>query len=279
MVKCPFCGFMNEDGALFCEQCKSDLSGVPSQPMTPPSMPPTPMPESLPVATFEAIPMAEIEAVPMAEVEAIPMAAVEASPFEDIPMAAVEVAPEPPAAPLFADPDPVPPANIPVPPLPEPVAHVPPPAPPAPPPPAPVSVPAVAVAAAPLAAAPAPSAAPAASGGSSVPAGSSPKLSVLRGVKVGEEFPIFPGENYVGRADDKPVDMDLTFQEPEDRVWVSRQHALIVFDDATGTITLEDLNSSNGTFVNRARVYPGQPRNLFVNDTVQIGTVHLRLKV
>ena len=32
MIKCPFCGFSNEDGALFCEQCKSDLSDVPPQP-------------------------------------------------------------------------------------------------------------------------------------------------------------------------------------------------------------------------------------------------------
>ncbi|MBI1859455.1 MAG: hypothetical protein HYR96_00875 [Deltaproteobacteria bacterium] len=30
MVKCPFCHFENEDGALFCEQCKSDLSTTPS---------------------------------------------------------------------------------------------------------------------------------------------------------------------------------------------------------------------------------------------------------
>jgi len=29
MVQCPFCHFKNEDGALFCEQCKSDLAGVP----------------------------------------------------------------------------------------------------------------------------------------------------------------------------------------------------------------------------------------------------------
>jgi len=28
MVKCPFCQFENEDGALFCEQCKSDLASV-----------------------------------------------------------------------------------------------------------------------------------------------------------------------------------------------------------------------------------------------------------
>jgi hypothetical protein len=39
MIKCPFCGFENEDGALFCEQCKSDLSGVPP---TPPPPPPSP---------------------------------------------------------------------------------------------------------------------------------------------------------------------------------------------------------------------------------------------
>ena len=28
MVQCPFCHYNNEDGALFCEQCKSDLAGV-----------------------------------------------------------------------------------------------------------------------------------------------------------------------------------------------------------------------------------------------------------
>jgi TIR domain len=28
MVKCPFCGHGSEDGALFCEQCKSDISKV-----------------------------------------------------------------------------------------------------------------------------------------------------------------------------------------------------------------------------------------------------------
>ncbi len=101
---------------------------------------------------------------------------------------------------------------------------------------------------------------------------------VQRGLKIGEEYNVFAGENYVGRADEKPVDIDLTFQEPEDRVWCSRQHALLVFDDGAGTLTIEDLNSSNGTFVNRERVYPGQPRQLFVGNTIQIGTVHMRVK-
>ena len=28
MIKCPFCHFENEDGALFCERCTSDLTGA-----------------------------------------------------------------------------------------------------------------------------------------------------------------------------------------------------------------------------------------------------------
>jgi len=42
MIKCPFCAFENEDGALFCEQCKSDLSGITPIPLPPP--PPIPIP-------------------------------------------------------------------------------------------------------------------------------------------------------------------------------------------------------------------------------------------
>jgi hypothetical protein len=128
---------------------------------------------------------------------------------------------------------------------------------------------------------PAPAAIPAGkpATGTPIPAGASVKLVVQRGIKIGEEFPLYPGENYVGRADEKPVDIDLTFQEPEDRVWCSRQHALLSYDDTTGNLTIEDLNSANGTFVNRERVYPGQPRQLFVGNTIQIGTVHLRVKV
>jgi hypothetical protein len=39
MIKCPFCGFENEDGALFCEQCKSDLCCIPPPPPPPPPIP------------------------------------------------------------------------------------------------------------------------------------------------------------------------------------------------------------------------------------------------
>ena len=125
--------------------------------------------------------------------------------------------------------------------------------------------------------APAPAAAPAAPAGAGIPPGAQPKLVVLRGQKPKAEYPLFEGPNFVGRADEKPVDVDLEDQEPPDRVWSSRQHACIHFED--GQLSIEDLNSSNGTFVNRARIYPGTKKPLSVNDVIQIGNVQLKVVV
>ncbi|MCI0640054.1 MAG: FHA domain-containing protein [Gemmataceae bacterium] len=205
MIKCPFCGFDNEDGALFCEQCKSDLSAVPA----------TPPPAELPPAE-------------------VPVAAV----VEEAPVAALVQEAEPVAAAVVEE--------------------------------------TMAAAPAPTEAAAAPAAeAPA---GQSVPPGSQVKLVVIRGQKINMEFPVYGELNFIGRADEKPVDIDLEDQEPPDRVWTSRQHAVIEYNESQGIITIEDLNSSNGTYVNRNRVHPGQKRQLFVNDVVQIGTVHMKLK-
>ena len=106
-----------------------------------------------------------------------------------------------------------------------------------------------------------------------------PKLVVIRGQKIGLEFPVYADLNFIGRADEKPVDIDLEDQEPPDRVWCSRQHAVLHWDDAQGVLTLEDLNSANGTFVNRTRIHPGQKRQLNLNDVIQIGTVTMKVKV
>jgi hypothetical protein len=108
-----------------------------------------------------------------------------------------------------------------------------------------------------------------------IPAGTRPKLVVLRGVRISVEYPLYEGENYIGRADEKAVDIDLEDQEAPDRIWSSRQHALITFED--GSLVIEDLNSTNGTFVNRNRVHPGQKRPLQVNDIVMIGTVQMKV--
>src|SRR5258707_13611905 len=75
MVKCPFCHYDNEDGALFCEQCKSDLASA----------------EPAKAAVVQAIPAATpIEAIPFAgAVEAGPVSAhvMEATVAEAAPMA------------------------------------------------------------------------------------------------------------------------------------------------------------------------------------------------
>jgi hypothetical protein len=104
-----------------------------------------------------------------------------------------------------------------------------------------------------------------------------PRLEVVRGEKLQVYFLILEGRNVLGRTVNTPVDIDLTGQEPIERVWSSRQHACIVFDGRT--VILEDLNSLNGTFVNRQRLFPGQQRVLQANDVIQIGTVQLRLLV
>ncbi len=124
---------------------------------------------------------------------------------------------------------------------------------------------------------PPPARAAAAPAGGKLPADAQPRLVVLRGLKINVEYPVYEGQNYIGRADEKPVDIDLDDQEPPDRVWSSRQHALIIYENSE--LTIEDLNSANGTFVNRTRVYPGQRRSLAPNDVVQIGTVQMKLKV
>jgi hypothetical protein len=243
MVKCPFCHYDNEDGALFCEQCKSDLASVE------PALTAEPIEATVPIAAAEIIETVPLVSVPegapiieaaivseSAVAEAVPL--VEATPpAEVVPLEAVETIPL--ASEVVATP--------------------------APPPPAPAAPPAAPVAAAPVA--------PAAA----LPPDAQPRLIVLRGLKRNVEYPLYEGHNFIGRADEKPVDIDLDDQEPPDRVWSSRQHALITFEE--GKLVIEDLNSANGTFVNRVRIYPGQKRDLAVNDVLQIGTVQMKLIV
>jgi hypothetical protein len=252
MVKCPFCQFNNEDGALFCEQCKSDLGTV-SPAGGPPPLPGGPVPMA--AILEDTIPLAPVveAALPVAPVAqpATPAHAEaprqSAAPIAEstMPQMALDTEPAPPPMPYMdAAPLEVPQAT---------------------PAPAPATIPAPA---------PTPLAAP---GGQQIPAGAQPKLHVLRGRKPNVDYPIYPELNFIGRADEKPVDIDLEEQEDPNRIWCSRQHALITFEN--GELTLEDLNSANGTYVNRTRVYPGQKRPLNVNDVIQIGTVQLKVMV
>lgn len=109
--------------------------------------------------------------------------------------------------------------------------------------------------------------------------GGKAQLTVLRGENPGEEFPIvFEGLHVIGRKDPegKPVDIDLTDQGaslPEPTV--SRQHAAIKFEN--GKYTVEDLDSTNGTSINREPfLQVGQPQELNDGDTIILGRVHLK---
>jgi len=234
MIVCPFCHFENEDGALFCEQCKSDLTGVDSAPAVPVAAeaPPLPVAEAI----EEAIPFAMADAIEIVEeVPSFPMAEMAVEEMPPLPVA--EAMPEAIAQEV----------------APAPVAEE--------------------VAPAPVAAAPV--ASPVSDDPYFVSDSANPRLYVVRGQKPKVEFPILAGLNFVGRADDKPVDIDLEDQENPERVWASRQHAVIEFED--NKITIEDLNSSNGTFLNRNKIYPGQKMPLKANDMVQIGNIQMKV--
>jgi hypothetical protein len=104
------------------------------------------------------------------------------------------------------------------------------------------------------------------------------RLLVVRGAKPNWEYPVYEGVNILGRSDEKPADIDLDILEAgPDRVWSSRQHAAITWE--AGKCVIEDLNSANGTYVNRARVRPGEKRALQPGDVVQIGEIQFKLLV
>src|SRR5262249_26018325 len=63
----------------------------------------------------------------------------------------------------------------------------------------------------------------AAPGGVVNPAAAKARLVVVRGLKPGVEFQLCDGRNFIGRADQKPVEVDIEDQEPPDRIWSSRQ--------------------------------------------------------
>lgn len=101
------------------------------------------------------------------------------------------------------------------------------------------------------------------------------KLIVIRGQQKQKEYKLSPGRNLIGRTDSRPVDIDLDQQEDPKKVWVSRQHAVIHVSEQ---VSIEDLNSSNGTYVNRERIFPGQKTPIKPGDMIQIGSVMLKLQ-
>ncbi|NTV63057.1 MAG: FHA domain-containing protein [Oscillochloris sp.] len=87
------------------------------------------------------------------------------------------------------------------------------------------------------------------------------------------------GQAVIGRAD--PVsnvfpDIDLTGHGALER-GVGRRHARIFLQG--GQVLLEDLNSTNGTFLNTTRLQPGQPQTLRSGDEVRLGSLLLKVQL
>lgn len=88
-------------------------------------------------------------------------------------------------------------------------------------------------------------------------------VKVISGPNAGAEFGVNPKDTLILGKD--PESVDIVFQD----LSVSRQHARISADTA-GVLTIEDLGSKNGVFVNGARVEKIQ--SLDSQDLVSLGT-------
>jgi pSer/pThr/pTyr-binding forkhead associated (FHA) protein len=104
------------------------------------------------------------------------------------------------------------------------------------------------------------------------------KLTITRGGTVGKVFPLQPGDNLVGRWDPDSgafPEVDMEADDPEARI--SRKHALI---KVTDQVTVEDIGSLNGTFVNRGRrLEPGSPVALKDGDEIIVGKTFFKLSL
>ncbi len=101
-------------------------------------------------------------------------------------------------------------------------------------------------------------------------------LVIERGESIGTEFSLSAKESFIGRWDaDNGIfpDVDLDAHDPEAKV--SRKHARIIHEK--GRYSVEDLGSTNGTFVNRGRrLIPGNAHSLNDGDEIIVGKTFLR---
>lgn len=105
------------------------------------------------------------------------------------------------------------------------------------------------------------------------------KLVIERGGAPGTEFEITGDEATIGRWDaDNGVFPDIDLDAHDEDAKVSRRHARIRRSD--GSYSIEDLGSTNGTYVNRGRrLLPGSAQALNDGDEVIVGKTFLRFQI
>ncbi|GAB4578449.1 MAG: hypothetical protein Fur0022_11840 [Anaerolineales bacterium] len=85
------------------------------------------------------------------------------------------------------------------------------------------------------------------------------QLVMRAGPSIGKVFPISKGEMHIGRD----ISNDIVINDAE----VSRKHVRVVIQ--AGEVIIEDLGSTNGSFVNEQRI--SGPYTLVAGDTLQLG--------
>jgi pSer/pThr/pTyr-binding forkhead associated (FHA) protein len=105
------------------------------------------------------------------------------------------------------------------------------------------------------------------------------RLIIERGGRIGKEFPIVGIETNIGRWDaDSGIFPDVDLDEDDSEAKVSRRHARIV--NHNSQFFIEDLGSTNGTFVNRGRrLLPGKRHMLQNGDEVIVGKTFLKFQI
>ncbi|EFO80951.1 forkhead-associated protein [Oscillochloris trichoides DG-6] len=250
MPFCPQCGVDNPAAARFCDQCGAQLIPVGAAPPAPPA-PPVQAPQAAIGPTIIAGP----STCPQCGTSVIPGEAFCDACGASLLAGSVAPSAAPPALPY---------AGVPAQPNYPPPQPVVPPVPPAPPvaPPQQISPP-------PLVNPPVqPQGRPSLAGISLVVQSNAANLPLPAS-----------GQAVIGRAD--PVsnvfpDIDLSDQGALER-GVGRRHARIFLQ--SGLVLIEDLNSTNGTFLNTTRVQPGHPQTLRSGDEVRLGTLVMKVQM
>lgn len=85
-------------------------------------------------------------------------------------------------------------------------------------------------------------------------------------------------ETIVGRTDGKTFTADLDLSPlGAATLGVSRAHAALAFDSARSIMTLTDMNSMNGTYLNGLRITPQELHDLQSGDQIRFGRLTVRV--